>query len=428
MDHIDESLWFARPAKDAYPEWGAGALESSSYDIEKILFGNTKSGKKNILAMVPLQKQKRFRGKIMTVIAGFGEVMLRLCPEGKKRFAQVIPGELQATFGGGEANVCVSVAMLGGNSRYLTALPDNPVAHAFAAQLRGNGSDVSRILYSKQGRMGVYYAEHGSNMRGSTVVYDREGSTISKLTPDAYSFDEMLDGVTHLHLSGITPSLTKVAFETTLAIAQYAAFHNIRISIDLNYRKKLWDWEPGTSKQDLARRCMSQIVPLADIIIGNEEDASDVFGIQAKDTAIDAGKLNIAGYQEVAAALSGKFPKAQYVVFTLRESISADHNNWGGMLYDCKTKKANFAPLNAEGNYAPYEIRNIVDRFGGGDSFCAGLLFALYSKEYSAPNQAIRFAVAASALKHTIPGDYNMVSRAEVENLMKGSASGRVQR
>ena len=224
MDHIDESLWFTRPAKDAYPEWGAGALESSSYDIEKILFGNTKSGKKNILAMVPLQKQKRFRGKIMTVIAGFGEVMLRLCPEGKKRFAQVIPGELQATFGGGEANVCVSVEMLGGNSHYLTALPDNPVAHAFAAQLRGIGSDVSRILYSKQGRMGVYYAEHGSNMRGSTVVYDREGSTISKLTPDAYSFDEMLDGVTHLHLSGITPSLTKVAFETTLAIAQYAAF------------------------------------------------------------------------------------------------------------------------------------------------------------------------------------------------------------
>lgn len=362
------------------------------------------------------------------VIAGFGEVMLRLCPEGKKRFAQVLPGELQATFGGGEANVCASVAMLGGNSRYLTALPDNPVARAFAAQLRGIGSGVSHILFSNRGRMGVYYAEHGSNMRGSAVVYDREGSTISLLEPKDYSFSEMLDGVTHLHLSGITPSLTKAAFESTLAIAQYAADHDIRISIDLNYRKKLWNWEPGTSKQDLARRCMSQIVPLADIIIGNEEDASDVFGIHAKDTSIEAGKLNIAGYKEVAAALSEKFPKAQFVAITLRESISADHNNWGGMLYDCKSKDAHFAPLNVDGKYAPYEIRNIVDRFGGGDSFCAGLLFALYSEEYSAPDQAIRFAVAASALKHTISGDYNMTTRKEVENLMKGSASGRVQR
>ena len=361
------------------------------------------------------------------VIAGFGEVMLRLCPEGKKRFAQVLPGELQATFGGGEANVCASVAMLGGNSRYLTALPDNPVARVFAAQLRGIGSDVSHILFSTRGRLGVYYAEHGSNMRGSAVVYDREGSTVSLLEPKDYPFGEMLDGVTHLHLSGITPSLTKAAFESTLAIAQYAADHDIRISIDLNYRKKLWNWEPGTSKQDLARRCMSQIVPLADILIGNEEDASDVFGISASNTSIDEGKLNIAGYQEVASKLSARFPKAQFVAITLRESISADHNNWGGMLYDCSAKKAHFAPL-SDGVYSPYEIRNIVDRFGGGDSFCAGLLFALNTEELSEPSTAIRFAVAASALKHTVSGDYNYSTRSEVKNLMKGSASGRVQR
>jgi len=363
-----------------------------------------------------------------TIIAGFGEIMLRLCPEGKKRFSQVLPGELQATFGGGEANVCASIAMLGGNSRYLTALPDNPLVRALAAQLRGLGTDVSHIVYTKRGRMGVYFAEHGSNMRGSAVVYDREGSSVSLLEPKDYPFAEMLDGVTHLHLSGITPSLTRAAFESTLAIARYAADHGIRISIDLNYRKKLWNWEPGTSKQELAGRCMGQIVPLADIIIGNEEDASDVFGIRAKDTSVESGKLNIKGYQEVAAALSAKFPKAKFVAITLRESISADHNNWGGMLYDCTTGKAHFAPLNADGNYAPYEIRNIVDRFGGGDSFCAGLLFSLYSEEYSDPAVAIRFAVAASALKHTVSGDYNLTARAEVENLMKGSASGRVQR
>ncbi len=361
-------------------------------------------------------------------IAGFGEVMLRLCPKGKKRFAQSLPGELDATFGGGEANVCASIAMLGGKSRYLTSLPDNPVARAFAAQLAGIGSDVSRILFSKTGRMGVYYAEHGSNMRGSNVIYDREYSTISMLDKDAYDFNSMLDGVTHLHLSGITPSLTKNAYEATLAIAETAAAKGITISVDLNYRKKLWNWEPGTAKNELAKRCMSKIVPLADIIIGNEEDASDVFGIKAENTAIDKGELNIAGYRQVAEKLSATFPKAKFVAITLRESYSADHNNWGGMLYDCTAKQAHYAPLDANGNYAPYEIRDIVDRFGGGDSFCAGLIFALNTEELSDPATAIRFAVASSALKHTINGDYNYSSRSEVESLMKGSASGRVQR
>ena len=361
-------------------------------------------------------------------VAGFGEVMLRLAPQGKKRFSQVLPGALEATFGGGEANVCASVAMLGGRSRYLTALPDNPVARAFAAQLAGIGCDVSAINYAKCGRMGVYYAEHGSNMRGSNVIYDRDGSTISMLAPGDYDFESMLAGVTHLHLTGITPSLTKNAFESTLALARKAAEKNITVSVDLNYRKKLWNWEPGTAKNELAKRCMEQIVPFADIIIGNEEDASDVFGINAENTAIDKGELNISGYAEVASKLSKKFPRAKFVAITLRESISADHNNWGGMLYDCKAEKAFFAPLAADGSYAPYEIRNIVDRFGGGDSFCAGLIFALNSEEFSAPADAIRFAVAASALKHTIPGDYNFTSCAEVVNLMKGSASGRVQR
>ena len=361
-------------------------------------------------------------------IAGFGEVMLRLCPPGKNRFAQALPGRLQATFGGGEANVCASVAMLGGRSRFLTALPDNPVARCCAAQLAGLGCDTGRILFTDGGRMGVYYAEHGSNMRGSSVVYDRAGSVISTLTPEDYDFAAMLEGATHLHLSGITPSLTKAAFESTLAIARQAEAMGLTVSVDLNYRKKLWNWEPGTAKNALAARCMGEIVPLADVIIGNEEDAADVFGIHAADTAIECGKLNIAGYREVARKLSGRFPQARFVAITLRESVSADHNNWGGMLYDCRSGAACFAPLGADGNYAPYEIRDIVDRFGGGDSFCAGLLFALNTPELSEPATAIRFAVAARALKHTIPGDYNYTGRKEVENLMKGSASGRVQR
>ena len=361
-------------------------------------------------------------------IAAFGEVMLRLCPAGKKRFAQVLPGQLEATYGGGEANVCASIAMLGGKSRYLTALPDNPVSKAFAAQLRGLGCDVDKILYSKQGRMGIYFAEHGSNMRGSNVVYDRDGATVAILPPEAYDFQAMFDGVTHLHVTGITPALSANAFAVTLAAVTYADAHGITVSVDLNYRKKLWNWEEGTAKNVLAGRCMQQIVEKADIIIGNEEDAADVFGIHAADTAIESGKLNIAGYKEVAAALSARFAKAKFVAITLRESISADHNNWGGMLYDCQTGNAHFAPLDGDGNYAPYQIKDIVDRFGGGDSFCAGLLFALHSEKYAAPADAIRFAVASSALKHTIPGDYNYSSCSEVETLMKGSASGRVQR
>ena len=361
-------------------------------------------------------------------IAGFGEVMLRLCPQGKLRFAQNLPGNLNATFGGGEANVCASVAMLGGRSKYLTALPENPIARAFACQLRGIGCDVSGILFSKTGRMGIYYAEHGSNMRGSNVLYDRDYSTISLMAPADYDFDGMLAGVTHLHLTGITPSLSRNAFESTLALAAKAKEKGLAVSVDLNYRKKLWNWEAGTEKKALAGRCMGQIVKYADIIIGNEEDASDVFGISAKNTAIDKGQLDIAGYQEVAELLSQKFTQAKFVAITLRESISADHNNWGGMLYDCTAKKAFFAPLAEDGSYGPYQIKDIVDRFGGGDSFCAGLLFALNTPELAAPATAIRFAVAASALKHTFSGDYNYATRSDVENLMKGSASGRVQR
>ena len=361
------------------------------------------------------------------VIAGFGEVMLRLCPPGKKRFAQALPGTLDATYGGGEANVCASLAMLGSESRYLTALPENPVSRAFATELRGLGVDVTRITWSAKGRMGVYYAEHGAAQRGSNVVYDREGSTISLLAPEEYDFDAMLEGVGHLHLTGITPSLSENAFLSTLALAEKAAKRCIAISCDLNFRKKLWKWRPGTAPRTLAEECMGKIVPLVNWIICNEEDASDVFGIRAEATEIEAGKLNIDGYRAVAEQLLARFPKASKVAITLRESISADHNNWGAMLFD-RAAGAFFAPLDAAGNYTPYEIRNIVDRFGGGDSFGAGLIHALYSEEYAAPQQAIRFAVAASCLKHTISGDYNYSSSSEVVSLMNGSGSGRVAR
>ncbi len=361
-------------------------------------------------------------------IAAFGEVMLRLAPAGKTRLAQSLPGTLVATYGGGEANVCASLAILGAKSRYLTAMPQNPVSNAFAVQLRGLGVDVDKIRYTPCGRMGIYYAEHGAAQRGSNVVYDREHSVISESAPEDYDFSAMLENVSHLHISGITPALSEKAFKSTLAIAELASKLNIRISCDLNFRKKLWNWDNSCSAKELAAKCMEKIVSHADIIIGNEEDAADVFGIHAPDTSIESGKLNIAGYEEVARKLGERFPKSSFVAITLRESCSADHNNWGGMLYEKASGKAFFAPLDSSGSYAPYEIRNIVDRFGGGDSFCAGLIFALSGSEFSNPGDAIRFAAAASCLKHSIPGDYNYTAKEEVIALMKGNASGRVKR
>ena len=362
------------------------------------------------------------------VIACFGEVMLRLGAPGKQRLAQTLPGSLEATFGGGEANVCASLAMLGKSSRYLTALPDNPVSRAFAAQLRGIGADVEHILYTERGRMGIYFVEHGAAQRPSNVIYDRSHSVIAESGPECYDFEAMLDGCGHLHLTGITPSLSEKAYLATLSLAEKASAFGISISCDLNFRKKLWKWKSGMSPKMLAAECMEKIAAHADIIVGNEEDASDVFGIHAENTLVDSGHLEIPAYTGVASRLSARFPKAKFIAVTLRESISADHNNWGGLLYDCKMRKTHLAPLNPRGEYTSYEIRDIVDRFGGGDSFCAGLIYALNTPEYSAPETAIRFAVAASCLKHTIKGDYNYASCAEVVSLLNGSTSGRVRR
>ena len=360
--------------------------------------------------------------------ACFGEVMLRLGAPGKLRLAQSLPGMLEATFGGGEANVCASLAMLGSKSRYLSALPDNPVSRAFAAQLRGIGADTDHILYTQGGRMGIYFVEHGAAQRPSNVIYDRAHSVIAESGPECYDFKSMLSGCGHLHITGITPSLSEKAYLSTLRLAEKAAEMGISVSCDLNFRKKLWRWKEGMAPGDLAAACMGKIVACANLIIGNEEDAADVFGIHADGTAVESGKLNIPGYAAVAARLSGRFPKAEFIALTLRESISADHNNWGGMLFECRTGKAYLAPLNAAGQYTPYEIRDIVDRFGGGDSFSAGLIHALGTPEYSAPETAIRFAIAVSCLKHTVKGDYNYATCAEVVSLMNGSASGRVRR
>jgi len=358
----------------------------------------------------------------------FGEIMMRVAPEGFLRFRQALPGKVDVTFAGAEANVCAALAAFGERARYLTALPDTPITQALLSVLRGLGIETDCILMRGEGRLGIYFLETGANQRSSNVIYDRSGSAISLAAPEEYDFDRALDGVRWVHVTGITPSLSENAYLSTLALVKRAKESGATVSCDLNFRKKLWKWRPGTAQRDLAEQCMSEILPHADLVVGNEQDAADVLGIHAEGTSVEEGKIDAAAYQEVARAIVARFPNVRRVAVTLRESISASHNNWGGMLFDAETDAGYFAPLDAEGNYRPYEIRNIVDRVGAGDSFAAGLIHALNSEQYSSLQMAIRFAVAASCLKHSVKGDFLYVTRDEVERLVAGQASGRVRR
>jgi 2-dehydro-3-deoxygluconokinase len=360
-------------------------------------------------------------------IVTFGEIMGRINPPGHLRFAQAMPGTLELTFAGAEANVAASIVMLGGNARFVTALPRNVLGDSCERTLRGLGVDTSHILRTDNGRLGLYFVEKGANQRPSQVVYDRDHSSIACAGPEAYDWPVAFSGADWLHTTGITAALSRNAFESVLAAVRAAKSSGLTVSCDLNFRKKLWRWEEGTAPTALAGRCLREVLPHVDVVIANEEDASDVLGIEAAGSDIHGGHLAIERYPEVAQEITRQFPNVSKVAITLRESLSASHNNWGAMLYDAASEKAHFAPLK-EGHYSPYEIRNIVDRVGGGDSFGAGLVFALNTAGLSTPEQAIRFAVAASCLAHSIEGDFNFSSRSEVEALMAGSASGRVVR
>lgn len=363
----------------------------------------------------------------MKTIVTFGEIMGRLCPENFQRFRQSMPGKLDITFAGAEANVAASIALLGGKAKFVTALPDNEMTEACLSVLKGIGMDVCGIKKVKSGRFGLYFVEKGANQRPSRVMYDRDYSSVS-LTPGSdYDWDNLYDGAGWLHTTGITPSLSQISAEACLQAVSKAKEKGMSVSCDLNFRKKLWQWESGTSATDLAQKTMRKILPYVDVVIANEEDAHDVLGISAENTDIESGKLDVEAYSAVAREIKKQFPNVKKVAITLRESISATHNNWGAMLYEAGNDHSYFAPMDGE-EYTPYEIRAIVDRVGGGDSFGAGLVFALNTLELANSEDAIRFAVASSCLSHSINGDFNYSSRAEVEALMGGSGSGRVVR
>lgn len=352
--------------------------------------------------------------------------MCRLASPANLRLRQA--RELEVTYAGAEASVAASVCNFGGAARYVTALPKHALAEATMDTLRALGIDTRFILRTGAGRLGLYFLETGANQRPSNVIYDRADSAVAMTPADRYDWDAIFEDVQWLHLSGITPALSKNAAEATLVAAQKAKAAGAQVSIDLNFRKKLWNWEPGKAARELAEETMRGILPSVDVVIANEGDCADVLGIQAADTDVEGGKLNTERYPDVARQLVGQFPNVNMVAITLRESFSATHNNWSAMLYEAESDQPFFAPLDGEGRYRPYQIKNIVDRVGGGDAFAGGLIFALTTPELSDPQTALRYGVAASCLKHSIKGDINFSTRAEVEALMGGSVSGRVVR
>ena len=340
----------------------------------------------------------------MKKIVTFGEIMMRLNPAGYSRFVQA--EGFDASYAGGEANVAVSLANYDMDAAFVSKVPSHEIGQCAVNALRKYGVDTSKMVRGGD-RLGIYFVEKGASQRPSKVIYDRAYSAISKATAADFDWDAIFEGVDWFHWTGITPALGGELPAICLEACKVAKSKGVKISCDLNYRKKLW-----TTAE--AQKTMTELIKYVDVCIANEEDAKDVFGIEAEGTDIDAGKLNHEGYISVAKQISEKFG-CEKVAITLRGSISANDNDWAAMLYS--DGQAYFSPT--------YRI-HIVDRVGGGDSFGGGLIYSLLSGK--APQDAINFAVAASCLKHTIEQDFNLVSVAEVESLAGGNATGRVQR
>ena len=339
-------------------------------------------------------------------IVTFGEIMLRLAPPGMEKFLQT--PQFVATFGGGEANVAVSVAQLGLPAVYVTALPENPIADAAIAELRRFGVDTSQIVRGK-GRLGIYYLEGGANQRPSKVVYDRAGSTIALAKPGDFRWDQVFADAGWFHITGITPAISATAAELSMESLKKAREMGLTVSCDLNYRKNLWKYGKNASE------VMRELVKFVDFAIANEEDVQMALGIQA-DVDVHSGALDRAQYEKLALKVLDAYPEMKGIAITLRESKSASHNGWSACFHDRKEFLVS----------RHYEITHIVDRVGGGDSFAGGLIYGLMS--LPSHQEALEFAVAASCLKHSIPGDFSRCTVDDVKALLKGGGSGRVQR
>jgi len=342
----------------------------------------------------------------MAKVVTMGEIMLRLSTPGFEKFIQA--DEFDVCYGGGEANVAVSLANYGHDAEFVTKVPKNPIGECAVAALRKMNVKTDNIAVGGE-RLGIYFLETGASMRASNVVYDRAHSSISEAKAEDFDFDKIFDGADWFHFTGITPAISDAAAELTEVALKAAKAKGVTVSVDLNFRKKLW-----TSEK--AQKIMTNLMQYVDVCIGNEEDAEKVLGFKPGNTDVTSGELELAGYKDIFCQMVEKF-NFKYVISSLRESYSASDNGWSACIYDRDSKEFYHSKK--------YNVR-IVDRVGGGDSFAGGVICGLLDgKNFK---EALEFGVAASALKHTIPGDFNLVSRADVENLVGGDGSGRVQR
>tara|TARA_B110000046_G_scaffold60990_1_gene68574 strand:+ start:589 stop:1629 length:1041 start_codon:yes stop_codon:yes gene_type:complete len=346
----------------------------------------------------------------MKKVVTFGEIMLRLAPPGFLRFSQT--NSLEVVYGGGESNVAVSLANYGVPVEFVTRLPNNDIGHCAHMEMRKRGVGTTHVNWGGD-RLGIYFLETGAVSRGSKVVYDRAHSAMSEITAGMIDWDVVFDGVEWFHWTGITPAISQGAADACLEAVKAASAKGITISTDLNYRKKLWNYDGDRES------IMTELTSYCDIILGNEEDAEMHFGIKPEglDITTQGHEVKAEAFLSVCKQMMSKFPRAKKVITTLRGSISASHNTWAGVMYDGNTMFES----------PQYQITDIVDRVGGGDSFMGGLIYGLLKYPENDQN-ALNFAVAASCLKHTIKGDANLVTLDEVEKLMSGDASGRVAR
>lgn len=343
----------------------------------------------------------------MSRVVNFGEIMARIATPGFARFQQAMPGSVNVTFAGAEASIAASLAYLGIDAAFVTALPDHAIADACIADLRSLGVETKHILRTPEGRLGIYFLEHGANQRGGNVIYDRDGSSVAITPASAYDWDAIFTGCEWFVTSGITPAISRNAAEVALIAVQEAVRRKIKIVCDMNYRAKLWRWEPPLSARELATRTMKTLLPYVNVFVGGISDATAMLGIDF------SGDLKTLTKQIIA-----EFPNLTHVAFTLRDGSTAAAQCFSGALYEAAIDTLHTAPV--------YTITQIIDRLGAGDAFTAGLVFSFLQN--APPPATIAFATAAGCLAHSIEGDYNYSTRAEIEAVMHGDGGGRVSR
>lgn len=356
----------------------------------------------------------------MSLVVTLGEIMARLATPGFQRFAQAMPGKLDVTFAGAEASIAVAIAQLGGQSAFVSALPRNPLADACLANLRGLGVDTRHVLRTEEGRLGLYFLEHGVNQRPAEVLYDREGSAMAVTPAEAYDWSAIFKGASWLVISGITPAISQRAAEVTRQAVQQAAQLGVKVALDINYRSKLWRWKPGQTPRELAMQTLRPLLPQLHLLIGGAEDVATLLEVANPGNGPE-------DLEALARESCRRLPNLRWLAMTRRESQGAGRQRFGGFLHDSEAGRSHFAPVR-DGKPALHDLDQIVDRLGAGDAFSAALILAMQDAELDQAQRAVAFATAAGCLAHSLEGDYLLANRAEVLALMQGDNGGRVKR